>query len=150
MKNICSWTVILALAASANINAAEYCELNTSPLKQRVKLKNDPNYFISADPSGRYTAVIDESRDNILVDMSDGSVHDVPGGVDPVFTPDGKFLTLPGGKFIEMAEIQNQIDRNRPADNVEPAVNAHQNGVYQSIGILPGSTEKKKTYRYMN
>src|SRR5690606_8897594 len=82
--------------------------------------------------------------------MSDGSVHDVPGGVDPVFTPDGKFLTLPGGKFIEMAEIQNQIDRNRPADNVEPAVNAHQNGVYQSIGILPGSTEKKKTYRYMN
>lgn len=150
MKRASTWALIYTLAVVAHAAPANYCELNSTPLKKRVKLANDPNYFISADPTGKYTAVIDEARENILVNMEDGSVHEVPGGVDPVFSPDNKFLTLPDGTFIEMAKIEDNIERRNHARNVDSAIEANQDGVYQSIGILPGSTESKKTYRYMN
>lgn len=150
MKRASTWALIYTLAVSAHAAPASYCELNTTPLKKRVKLANDPNYFISADPSGKYTAVIDEARENILVNMETGAVHDVPGDVDPVFSPDSKFLTLPGGEFYAMDDIESRIRSNRSARNVGSAINANEGGVYQSIGILPGSTDRKKTYRYMD
>ncbi len=126
------------------------CSLNTTPIVGRVRLDNAPNYFISADPDGKYTAVIDSSQSNILVNMEDGSSQTVPGSVDPVFTPDGKFLTLPGGKFYAMDEISEKVDNGQPARGVSSSFNSGQGGVYQSIGILPGSTDSKKTYRYMD
>ena len=36
---------------------------------------------------------------NKLVDLETGGMTDLPGGVDPVYSPDGAYLTRPGGVF---------------------------------------------------
>lgn len=154
MKRLIIPTVLMALTFSAwavdDDMLAASCNVNTSSLVKRIQLPSPPNYFISADPSGKYTAVIDSYDDNMLVNMEDGSHQPVPGGVDPVFTPDGKFLTLPGGEFYDMDEIAPRVDDGRTARDVESAFSSGEGGVYQSIGILAGSDDKKKTYRYMD
>tara|TARA_R110000868_G_scaffold117600_15_gene312595 strand:- start:94057 stop:95865 length:1809 start_codon:yes stop_codon:yes gene_type:complete len=149
MKKLTSAIISLSLVTNA-WGVAIDCNLNTTKLEKRIQLPSAPNYFISADPSGKYTAVIDSYEENILVDMDTGKHQKVPGDVDPVFTPDSKFLTLPGGEFYDMREIAPKMARNQSARNVDAAFDAREGGVYQSIGILPGSTERKKTYRYMD
>ncbi len=132
-------------AADANL-----CKVNTTQPKKRIKLPTAPNFFISADPSGKYTGVIDGAEANVLVNMETGTQQTVPGAYDPVFTPDGKFLTLPDGRFYELAKISQRVDAGNSARNMSPDFDAQDSGVYQSVGILPGQTEKKKTYRYMH
>lgn len=151
MKRLTTYSLLAVLSSQVVYAAPDYCELNKTPRTQSsVKLPYDPNYFISADPSGKYTAVISSGDGNQLVNMESGDSHSVPGSVDPVFTPDGRFLTLPGGKFYDMRDIGPKVDRGRDADDVNSVIDAREGGVYQSVGILPGSNERKKTYRYMD
>tara|TARA_R110000868_G_scaffold72133_6_gene210422 strand:- start:566 stop:2374 length:1809 start_codon:yes stop_codon:yes gene_type:complete len=149
MKNLTAAFITFSLMTNA-WSVAMDCSLNTTPIKKRIQLPSPPNYFISADPAGKYTAVIDSYDENMLVNMETGKHEKVPGDVDPVFTPDGKFLTLPGGEFYDMDKIARKVDSGQSARNVDAAFDSGQGGVYQSIGILPGSTERKKTYRYMD
>ncbi len=150
MKRLTTCSLLLTLSSPVYA-APDYCELDTSPRSQSsVKLPFTPDYFISADPAGKYTAVISTGDGNRLVNMQTGRDVAVPGGVDPVFTPDGRFLTLPGGVFYDMKDIEPLSSAGRDADEVDSAIDTGEGGVYQSIGILPGSTERKKVYRYMD
>lgn len=150
MKITNLFLTIIFISQSVYAQDSNLCKVNTTQPKQRVKLPTAPNFFISADPTGKYTGVIDGADSNVLVNMENGTQQTVPGDYDPVFTPDGKFLTLPDGQFYELSKISARVDSGQSARGMRPDFDADDSGVYQSVGILPGQTEKKKTYRYMH
>lgn len=149
IKNFFLTFILINQAVSAQEHS-DMCKVNITQPKKRIKLSSAPNFFISADPSGKYTGVIDGAEKNILVNMETGKHKKVPGPYDPVFTPDSKFLTLPNGEFYELSKISEKVDNGESARGLSPDFEGKERGVYQSVGILPGQTEKKKTYRYMH
>lgn len=155
MKSIArqSWKVLgLAAAAAAHgqahdMNAARSDEECTSiePSIARVTgLGNQSlDFFISAAGDVAYYI----GGGNHAIRLGTDRAISVPGYVDPVPTPDGRFLTTPGMAFYSGTEIQNRLTRGEDANNV---TSLHRDdtlrGVYQSIGITQRSGNRA-TYR---
>lgn len=99
-------------------------------------------YFISVNGDYVYTITNDGNQ---ILDATTGKMVRIPGSVDPVPTPDGKFMTLPGLDFYSTKPIKDGIARGETDFSNLPIVNDQDAGVglYQSLGILPGT----KTYR---
>ena len=117
---------------------ARYCSLNIpeKPYKT-VSLPYGLSFFISPNPNGKEVAVI-AGFANRLVDISSmpdgGRVEmgrqdtELPGYVDPVFTPDGKYITLPSSQFFKYSEAKKK------GDDAKPMMKQSYGAPYQSIG----------------
>ena len=133
---------LLATGALAQTPENPVCSLEETPALQRFELDGSPSWFISADPTGRYVGVI--IGGNHVYDLKAPFVDGrpvkigVPGGVDPVFTPDGAYLTLPGGLFYPADVIRAEIGQR--SDSTTQEVFDGESGAesaYQSVGMLP-------------
>lgn len=130
------------------------CELDQNSPTKRYQLDRQPSYFISADPTGRYVGVI--SSGNHVYDLESTGPKpkeiQVPGSYDPVFTPDGKYLTIPGATFYDADKIRNAL--NQGEDQITPpavgtSAGSRASSPYQSIGILKESSQKS-SYMYIS
>ena len=98
-----------------------YCSINVPPKPRKtVKLPYNLSFFISPNPNGEEVAVIADFNNRLvnLSDVPDGhSIVEnkdeqvIPGVVDPVFTPDGKYITLPSSKFISYANAKKNGEK---------------------------------------
>lgn len=137
---------------SAQVIAEDpWCAVDANKPIQRIQLDVEPSYFISADPSGRYVGVI--SRGNHVYDLEASQqgqkvVHSkVTGSYDPVFTPDGKYLTLPGGEFYDADEIRKGVQNKQEIiQSSHIGKGKGSESAYQSVGLLK---DRKKTSVYM-
>jgi hypothetical protein len=70
------------------------CSLQATVTEHVVKINDIPSFFYKVHPSGKYISFIG-SQGNQLLDMETGRTIPLPGGIDPVFTSDGKYLVVP-------------------------------------------------------
>jgi hypothetical protein len=93
------------------------------------------DYFISAADKQIYYIA---NGQNWLRDQRGTESHPIPGSIDPVPTPDGKWLTIPGMRFYDMRAIEARHAAGQDASDVPPTIDDFGlSGVYQSIGQLP-------------
>jgi hypothetical protein len=129
-------TLLLAPDAHALRRDAQCRGLNPRP-EQTTQLDCAPSWFFKPLwTSSDWAAVI--CGTNRLVRLSNPSEQVVlPGTIDPVPTPDDRYLTTPGPlKFFPMSELRSG-GSNRASVQPVYTDNALQ-GVYQSIGQMTG------------
>lgn len=139
MKKVVAMSLIcFALSAEAN----DVCKLLASSADKKIKIEGVPGYFFKVHPDGNYLSFI-EFGHNTLLNLKSGKELPMPGLIDPVWSPDGKFLTHPdhrekkeGLQFYPAEELINAIQdgsykKLNPFSSVMP-------GVYQSIGQQNG------------
>ena len=82
---------------------------------------------------------------NRLIDLSTGTAKSVPGSIDPVATPDGRYLTTPlmtGMGFYDLgagSEVQKGPLSTLLTDQsqvISGGLDSGLTGVYQSVGVL--------------
>ena len=146
--------LLLFSFAALSASAQDFCRMDVNPPVKRFQLDVQPSYFISADPNGRYVGVI-SSGNNIydMEDVTDGRPKSikVPGSYDPVFTPDGKYLTIPTGIFYDASEVRSAMQKGDAS--ITPSSLGKGDGAaqspYQSIGVL-SQTATNSSYMYLS
>lgn len=125
-----------------------YCELQTTTAERKVKLPAAPSWFISVHPDGDKAAVIMSGLggNNIvsLDEVDDEGLPKtmrVPGGVDPVYTPDGWFLSEPG-TFYDNDKLEDNFKNNKNSKGMEATGRVPVSSVYQSIGVTNKSANE--------
>jgi hypothetical protein len=138
---------LLTCSAEAN----NLCNLSPANAEKTVKIKGVPGFFFKVHPDGDIITFI-EAEHNTMVDLNTGAELPTVGNIDPVWSPDGKFLTHPGGgseesekpgkgknheelglQFYPSKDIIEATKAGKYKD-VKP-VNSKLGGVYQSIGV---------------
>jgi hypothetical protein len=146
-------SLFIAVLLSGTAFAQEnWCKMNSNPPTQRYELDVQPSWFISADPNGRYVGVIGSGNHVYDLQSTSGPKSiQVPGSYDPVFTPDGKYLTIPGGEFYDANKIRAALNSNQGSYDTAPI--GSEDGAaatpYQSIGILSESAQRT-SYMYIS
>ena len=141
-------------AIKAN-TAPSYCTPSQIQAEKAIKINGYPSYFFKVSPDGRYLGYID-LEGNKLLNLEDGTVTELPGSVDPVFSPDGKYLVVPmfpyefdgNLSFDEKRQLteEQKFDRyqlsfyklddlSRVESEVAPYRDGSTPGTYQSIGM---------------
>ena len=130
---------LLTCSAEAN----NLCSLNSANAEKTVKIQGVPGFFFKVHPDGDLISFI-ETEHNTMIDLNTGKEYPTVGNIDPVWSPDGKFLTHPGN---EPAEGQDEPGLQfYPGDKIiaatkagkakdEKGANSQLSGVYQSIGV---------------
>ena len=145
---------LLAISLSFSVQAAneDVCKLFQTKASSSTALKDAPSYFISPDPNGKFVGVI-TTGGNTIVDLDTGKSIRFPGPYDPVFTPDGKYLTRPGGIFYNAEDVRKKAKANSFAQSMSPIHNGGMRGVYQSLGTVESPSSgngNKATYRMID
>lgn len=140
---------LLTCSAKAN----NLCSLNAANAEKTVKIQGVPGFFFKVHPDGDLITFI-ETEHNTLIDLNTGKEFPTVGNIDPVWSPDGKFLTHPGGDSEESEEEKedsepglqfypgNEIIKATKAGahkKIKPQ-NSALTGVYQSIGANKDGT----------
>ena len=126
---------LLACSVQAQSNV---CSLTEANVDKVVKVKGVPGFFFKVHPSGDYISYIELSH-NTLIDLNTGIEHPMVGNIDPVWSPDGSFLTSPGvfgtGRGIEFFTEADALEtaKKGTAKSVK-GIPTGMDGVYQSIG----------------
>ncbi|MBT7610998.1 MAG: hypothetical protein HN576_14645 [Bacteriovoracaceae bacterium] len=124
----------------------DMCSVAITVPKTSTALPVSPSYFISPDPAGKYVGII--ANGNKLVDLETGGMTDLPGGVDPVYSPDGAYLTRPGGVFYNGQEIREAANNGESTESPKKVYDGGMEGVYQSLGVIQDGN--KRTYRMID
>ncbi len=144
---------LMALSLSFSVHAAnDVCKLYRTKASASTALKEAPSYFISPDPNGKYVGVI-TTGGNTIVDLDTGDSIRFPGPYDPVFTPDGKYVTRPNGLFYDADDVREKAKDKSSANGMSPIHNGGMNGVYQSLGTVEAASAgngNKATYRMID
>jgi len=158
--------LVIAISSFQPIHAQDVnmCDTNETPIIKRAYLDFAPSYFISPNPDGQTVGAITPNG-NVLVSMTEVDestnsakrIH-IPGSYDPVYTPDGKHITLPGMRVYSVEELEGRLknatgsDEHRSGNlNFNSTFNSSiDGGVYQSLGIIPGKNGKPDRYRYID
>lgn len=138
---------LLTCSAQAN----NLCTLRPASAEKTVKIKGVPGFFFKVHPDGDIISFI-EAEHNTMIDLNTGKEMPTVGNIDPVWSPDGKFLTHPGGGEESEEEGKKEGHANEPGLQFYPAnsiidatkkgthkdlksANSPLKGVYQSIGV---------------
>lgn len=127
---------------ACSVEANNVCSLKGANADKVVKFAGVPGYFFKVHPDGNLISFI-ESDHNTMIDLTTGKEYATMGGIDPVWSPDGKFMTHPGGQNEEMENLQFYHGEDIIKKTLEgkpqeaKAFSSKLQGVYQSIGVLP-------------
>lgn len=113
------------------------CEIPAMGVLNEVKIPSSPSYFFKVLPEGDWIGYIDSG--NHMLNMKTKEKKKTPGGIDPVFTPDGKYYVTPGVFY----RTEDVLAKGSSA----PSFYSEGSSSYQSLGILSSDSEKT-TYRY--
>lgn len=134
---------LLTCSAKAN----NLCSLNQASAEKTVKIQGVPGFFFKVHPDGDLISFI-ETEHNTMIDLNTGKEFPTVGNIDPVWSPDGKFMTHPGGE-TEDSEKGKDVEQGLqfyPGHEIIKATkegthkklkaqNSQLTGVYQSIGV---------------
>ncbi len=109
---------------------------------KRVAIPDIPRWFFKPLPNRPWVAYLGEGG-NKLLHLDSGLVLPVPGPRDPVPTPDGRFISVPGISLFATADLMDDAHRA-----TVPALEARLHGEYQSPGIL-SETPERVVYRFI-
>lgn len=124
-------TLALPFTASA---AEDYCHLISDTPEKIVNVKHEPQWFAKVKNTGDWIFYITHEGNHLLstTDTND-MTRDVRiwGSYDPVPSPDGRVLTVPGMVFYNVEDILRDKADAKPlwTDN-------DLGGVYQSVALL--------------
>lgn len=168
MRNIYTFFIMNILASSIYAvelspeDRSRICRLNIPEAPaQEIELPYNISYFISPNPNGNEVAVI-LGYQNRLIDLrandkkgklKEGSDHAIPGVIDPVFTPDGKYITIPTRdyvkqkiEFFEYNELKaNKDEEEEKISELPSQIDAGKGNPYQSVG-----QPKSNQYNYIS
>lgn len=136
MRMLKAISVICAISFVNIASSNPLCSLKEGPGKKTVRINELPGYFFKVHPDGKYLSYIGPGM-NMIVNLETGAQYKSLGNVDPVWSPDGKFLTFPsmdGGMEFHHGEaiIKASVDGTPEQSK---AMMSKFEGVYQSIGI---------------
>lgn len=144
MKRVIATSLTL-LACSALAN--DVCSLKPAGADKVFRIQGVPGFFFKVHPDGKYLTFI-ESEHNTLLDLRTGEELPTVGMIDPVWSPDGKFLTHPGTNFNEETGEMEGLQFYHSRDVLQATLdgtyrelkpfNSKLGGVYQSIGVKDG------------
>lgn len=138
MKRATAFSLIFLACSAAG---SDYCKLNEGPAEKKIRINGVPGFFFKVHPDSNFLSYI-ETEHNTLLDLNTGKQHPLAGGIDPVWSPDGKFMTHPGEEedegiqFYHAKEIL-QATLTGKKDGAKK-YNSALGGVYQSIGLKDG------------
>ncbi len=142
MKRVIAMSLICFVSSAA---ANDVCSLLAASADKKLKINGVPGYFFKVHPDGTYLSFIEHDH-NTLLDLNSGKEFPMPGKVDPVWSPDGKFLTHPndddyekGLKFYHGDDVMNAVKAGTHGRLIP--FDSGIKGVYQSIGKVD------KTYK---
>ncbi len=69
-------------------------------IERRYPVPDDVNYFMRGSPKTRQLGFATDAGNRIL-DLATGKLIEAPGRIDPVLSPDGRFLTVPMYKYYD-------------------------------------------------
>lgn len=115
LKTFLTFSLLIGSALSQEKN---YCELNQNKVDKKVKINDFPSYFFKVHPNGKYIAYIGTGS-NKLLNLETGNVIDLPGTIDPVFSPDGKYLLVPTGAEARNVHGENEAREKRNNEHTE-------------------------------
>ena len=124
----------------------KHCKVQDAPVSGGVSAGPHPNFFYKIDPSGEFITYIKGHKwgwaaNNVLIERSTNKRMRLPGEIDPVISPDGDLLTVPGGgcmEFFDFNQVKEHL-RNSPL-NSEPKFSELSPQV-----ILPVNDPKKRS-----
>lgn len=139
--------IVISLTLFAcSVEANNVCSLKAANAEKVVKIKGVPGFFFKVHPDGDKLFFI-ESEHNTMLDLNTGKELPTVGNIDPVWSPDGKFLTHPGNavnpenasekvglQFYHGNEILASTENGTHKDTKK--YNSQLGGVYQSIGAM--------------
>ena len=164
MKKLIPISIALsALCSSVGMQAQETddalrCKLSTvRPGDRFSAVSSDLTWFISAHPTdintvgiiyslgGNYLYQYEEPGNPTSIDERQVSV---PGDVDPVFTPDGLFVTTPllNFSFIRVDDVMQNGELIHDVEARVALEDEEMPGAYQSVGLLE-ATDEVRVYR---
>ncbi len=136
MRMLKAISVIFAISFVNIASSNPLCSLKDGPGKKAVRINELPGYFFKVHPSGKFLSYIGPSS-NMVVNLETGEQYKSLGQVDPVWAPDGKFMTYPSqdgglafhhGESIIKESVAGKPEQSKP-------IQSNFQGVYQSIGI---------------
>ncbi len=135
--------ILFAMPAHA---VGPYCALASSEFETIANVTTAPQYFAKAHSNGEYVFYIaNEGNHRLALKDSNELTRDIeiPGTIDPVPSPDGKILTLPGTHFYLVEDVLAKGKAALPF--YSDTTNA---GVYQSVALVKiGDDPNIRTYR---
>ena len=153
-RNVTS--LILSVCLSFSSLASDVCQLQASSAVNVVRIQSLPGYFFKVHPNGKHIAYIGHGT-NILLNLETGEESKLPGSIDPVWSPDGKLLSVPIYTESNNKNGDSKSDEDSSGSihfyNSESLMkSAKENdiagqkglvsglgGVYQSIGMVDGN-----------
>ncbi len=120
--------------------ANDLCKLREAPAEKKIRIVGVPGWFFKVHPDGKYLSFIG-GKQNQLLDLQTGKPHKLSGEIDPVWSPDGKFMTHParysikqetGIQIFDATDILTKTLAGKSED--AKSVSSPLGGVYQSIG----------------
>ncbi|MDH3689973.1 MAG: hypothetical protein OEU36_10895 [Gammaproteobacteria bacterium] len=133
---------VTSMSATTPPNAPEMCSVPNTTVVNRFEINDTPGWFFKPFPELPWVAYRGTDSNKIL-NLSTGETIPIPGERDPVPTPDGKFVTLPGVELLLTDEILAGV----PTDQLT-RLSAPLEGDYQTTGIL-ASGDNYTDYRFM-
>lgn len=139
------WISSFALSYLPSSALALQCESSPLPIKTRVKIQDVPGYFFKVDGTGRYITFT-TAQGNRLIDLQDKKTQKdpkpIPGKIDAVFSPDGKYLFTPhhGMHAFDANKLETQPFKNNDFSSAKVGMSPQTEGVYQSLGQTENGT----------
>ena len=134
MKKLKATCAILTSFCLINSFAQDVCQLRLGAFDKKFRIKETPGFFFKVHPSGEYLSYIGRIK-NQLLDLNSGESYPAAHFGDPVWTPDGKFLTqinFDSLTFFPEEEYTKNILSNTPEK--AQGFEVKMPGVYQSVG----------------
>ncbi len=120
--------------------------------EKEILLAEQPEWFAKADPDDEFAFVI-YSDGNRIVNLRTGEVHRLPGQYDPVPSPDGLVLSVPGDhiSFHDLKSMKDKINSGAQNPSIAeiPAPGSTLSAVYQSVGLL-SVNGNERSYRVID
>lgn len=118
--------------------ASDLCSLNPASAEKRIKINGVPGFFFKVHPDGDLISFI-EAEHNSMIDLNTGAEFSTTGVIDPVWSPDGHYMTTPTETGIAIYDGNKIIeDSKKGVHKSTPFSLSGMKGVYQSIGKVDG------------
>lgn len=132
------------------LSAPDWCQVQPEHDDLEIKVPDEVSYFFKVHPDGSSIVFIGDEGNKVL-NLESGASRRIPGQVDPVFSPDGKYVTSPIGKHyynektgsedvvahVHFFDYQEAIKSDDVESVKSVSFDQTNQGAYQSVGEHP-------------